>query len=159
MESARFILDVHLGKLAKLLRMMGFDTLYRNDLEDEEIMRIAAEDHRIVLTRDRGILSNKRVERGHFVESIIAREQLKEIIEAFALHEAISFLSRCIRCNGIITEVSKAAVDHELEPRTRRHFTRFFRCNHCGQVYWEGSHYDRMKGLYEEIKNRKPGQA
>ncbi|MFO7978678.1 MAG: Mut7-C RNAse domain-containing protein [Bacteroidales bacterium] len=156
MESARFILDVHLGKLAKLLRMMGFDTLYRNNLEDDEIIRIADQENRIVLTRDRGILNNKRVERGHFVESIFAREQITEVIDAFALKDSLSFLSRCMVCNGLIMEVSKEEVDHELKPRTRRYFNRFFRCRHCGKVYWEGSHYDRMKSFYEEIKNRKP---
>ncbi len=158
MESVCFILDVHLGKLAKLLRMMGFDTLYRNDLEDEEIIRIADQENRVVLTRDRGILNNKRVKRGHFVESIFARQQLTEVIDAFALKDSLSFLSRCLICNGLISEVSKEEVDHALEPRTRRIFTRFFRCLHCGKVYWEGSHFERMKSFYEEIKNRKPDQ-
>lgn len=153
MNPARFILDVHLGKLAKLLRMMGFDTLYRNDLEDAEIIRIAQQENRIVLTRDRGILQNKKVKRGHFVDSTFPKQQLAEILETFSLHDDIHFLSRCILCNGIITPVGKEEVGHALQPRTRQHFSRFFKCSHCGKIYWEGSHFDRMKDFYKTIQN------
>ncbi len=153
MTSARFILDVHLGKLARLLRMTGFDTLYRNDLDDPEIIQIAEEENRIVLTRDRGILRNKRVKNGHFVESRYAKEQLREIFEAFNLKDSIQFLSRCIACNGTIAEVSKEAIEQELLPGTMQYFHEFFKCLDCGKIYWEGSHFDRMMSFYEEIKN------
>lgn len=151
MDSARFILDVHLGKLARLLRMAGFDSLYRNNLDDPEIIRIAEEEDRIVLTRDRGILKNKRVKRGHFVRNRFPRQQLTEIIESFGLKESINFLSRCMACNGLIEEISKEEVDQELKPGTRRYFNKFFRCRGCGKVYWEGSHYERMLRFYEQM--------
>jgi len=152
MNLARFILDVHLGKLARLLRMAGFDTIYRNDLDDPEIIQIAEDEDRIVLTRDRGILKNKRVKHGHFVESRYAREQLREIIDVFELKESIRFLSRCIACNGTIAEVSKEEIEEELKPGTNQYFNDFFRCRDCGKVYWEGSHFDRMMNFYEEMK-------
>ncbi len=152
MDSARFILDVHLGKLARLLRMTGFDTLYRNDLDDPEIIRIAEDEDRIILTRDRGILKNKRVKHGHFVESTNPKEQLREVIDAFALKNNIHFLSRCIACNGTIEEVSKEEVQEELKPGTNQYFNEFFRCRDCGKIYWEGSHFDRMMHFYEEMK-------
>jgi uncharacterized protein len=152
MDSARFILDVHLGKLARLLRMTGFDTLYRNDLDDPEIIQIAEDENRIVLTRDRGILKNKRVKRGHFVEARYAKEQLREIIDVFGLKNQISFLSRCIACNGTIEEVSKEEIEKDLKPGTNQYFNEFFRCRNCGKVYWEGSHFDRMMSFYEEMK-------
>lgn len=153
MDSARFVLDVHLGKLARLLRMTGFDTLYRNDLDDPEIIQIAEDENRIVLTRDRGILKNKRVKRGHFVESRYAKEQLREIIVTFKLKDNIRFLSRCIACNGTIEEASKEKIQDKLKPGTNQYFNEFFRCRDCGKVYWEGSHFDRMMNFYEEIKD------
>ena len=131
MKSVRFILDVHLGKLARLLRMSGFDTVYRNDLDDPEIIQIAEDEDRIVLTRDRGILKNKRVKRGHFVESRHAREQLREIIDVFELKNSIRFLTRCIACNGTIEEVSKEEIQDELKPGTNQYFHEFFRCRDC----------------------------
>lgn len=153
MEPTRFVLDVHLGKLARLLRMAGFDTIYRNDLDDPEIIQIAEDEDRIVLTRDRGILRNKRVKHGHFVESTSAKEQLREIIDAFGLKNNIRFLSRCIACNGTIEEVSKEEIQDELKPGTNQYFNEFFRCRDCGKVYWEGSHFDRMMDFYEEMKD------
>ncbi len=152
MDSARFVLDVHLGKLARLLRMTGFDTIYRNDLDDPEIIQIAEEEKRIVLTRDRGILKNKRVERGHFVESTHAKDQLKEIIDVFGLKNSIRFLTRCIACNGTIEEVNKEEIENELKPGTNQYFNEFFRCCDCEKVYWEGSHFNRMMSFYEEMK-------
>ncbi|MFW5707307.1 MAG: Mut7-C RNAse domain-containing protein [Bacteroidota bacterium] len=151
-QNVRFILDVHLGKLARLLRMTGFDTLYRNDLEDQEIISIAESDNRIVLTRDRGILKNKRVKRGHFVNSPYAKEQLREIISTFQLGDSINFLSRCIACNGTIEKVEKEDILEELKPGTSRYFNEFFRCRDCGKIYWEGSHFERMMDFYEKIK-------
>lgn len=151
-ESARFVLDVHLGKLARLLRMTGFDTIYRNNLDDNEIIGIAMEEERIVLTRDRCILKNKKVKKGYFVQSRFAKEQLHEVIAHFGLQKEIEFLSRCIACNGTIVEATREEVETSLQPCTLKHFTEFFRCRDCGKVYWEGSHYDRMMGFYEEMR-------
>ncbi len=151
-EPVCFVLDVHLGKLARLLRMTGFDTIYRNNLDDNEIIGIALEEERIVLTRDRGILKNRWVKRGYFVQSRFAKEQLHEVITRFGLQKQIKFLSRCIACNGTIVEATMEEVRNSLQPCTLKHFNEFFRCRDCGKVYWEGSHYDRMMGFYKEMR-------
>jgi uncharacterized protein len=148
----RFILDVHLGKLARMLRMTGFDSLYRNDLEDEEIIREAIRENRVVLTRDRGILRDKRVERGYFVASGSAQDQLREVISHFQLEDSICFLCRCMVCNGTIAQAEKSEVAELVKPDTLRHYDEFFRCRDCGRVYWEGSHYRRMMGFYERLR-------
>ncbi len=148
----KFILDVHLGKLARLLRMTGFDTLYRNDYDDDEIIRIGAKETRIILTRDRGILKNSRVTRGYFIRSQKPREQLKEVINRFQLHNEIRFLCRCIKCNGMIENVEKKRVAHMLEADTATFYSTFYRCSGCGNIYWKGSHFNHMAGYMERLQ-------
>ncbi len=151
LRQTRFILDVHLGKLAKLLRMAGFDTYYRNDLDDREIVERAAEEDRIVLTRDRGILKNKLVKKGYYVRSQNSARQLEEVLDRFQLRQSINFFTRCIVCNGMITRVGKKMIEKHLKPGTRKRFTVFFRCRGCGKIYWRGSHYQRMKSYYGSL--------
>lgn len=144
LRNTKFILDVHLGKLARKLRMIGFDTLYRNDFDDDEIIKIGLEEKRIILTRDVGILKNKSVTHGYFVKSQQPAKQLEEVIGRFDLRSQIRPLSRCIECNGKIIPVGKDEIIHRLQPRTREHFNEFFQCTGCGKIYWEGSHYDKI---------------
>ncbi|MCB2220869.1 MAG: Mut7-C ubiquitin/RNAse domain-containing protein [Bacteroidetes bacterium] len=144
LRDTKFILDVHLGKLARKLRMMGFDTLYRNDFDDDEIIHIACKEKRIILTRDIGILKQKSVTHGYFVRSTQAHQQLTEILDRFDLNNKLQPLSRCINCNGTIIPVSKDKIAHLLLPKTKTYFSEFFQCTGCGKVYWEGSHYERM---------------
>jgi len=153
LRKTSFILDVHLGKLARLLRMTGFDTLYRNDLDDDEIIDTAISENRIILTRDIGILKNSRVKKGYYLRSQKPREQLKEVITRFQLQSSMRFLSRCISCNGTIAGVSRKDVEKELEPGTVSYFNRFFRCADCGKVYWEGSHFERMMDYYRNLES------
>lgn len=150
---SRFILDVHLGKLAKYLRMLGFDTLYRNDYEDNEIIDISARDKRIILTRDLGILKNSRVTHGYWIRSQQPGEQAAEVIRRFDLSKSIKPLNRCIECNGKIREVEKAEIIEQLKPKTIKYFDEFYRCTNCGKVYWEGSHFSKMQGKIEIFKN------
>jgi uncharacterized protein len=152
-RETRFILDVHLGKLAKYLRMAGFDTKYRNNLEDSEIITISLEENRIILTRDRGILKNKMVQKGYYLRSQNPRQQLMEIIQRFQLQGNIRFLSRCIACNGIIFKVPKEEIEQQLMPGTRNNFEKFYRCGDCMKVYWKGSHYERMMNHYRDINS------
>ncbi len=151
-RDSRFILDVHLGKLAKYLRMAGFDTFYRNDLKDDEIIKRSVEENRIILTRDKGILKNSLVQKGYYIRSQNPWEQLKETILRFQLQSSIQFLSRCMECNGIIAEVKKKEIEKFLKPGTSRNFDKFFRCTNCGRIYWEGSHFTRMKQYYKDLK-------
>lgn len=140
-----FVLDVHLGKLTGYLRMLGFDSLYRNNLENDEIIRISSDQQRIILTRDKGILRNKKVTHGYFLRSDNPKEQLKEIIRRFDLKHQIKPFTRCMNCNGLLESVPKEDVKDILKENTRRYYTEFYRCCSCGNIYWKGAHYKKMK--------------
>jgi hypothetical protein len=140
-----FILDVHLGKLARLLRMLGFDTLYRNDYEDPEIIEIALRDHRIILTRDLGILKQRAVTHGYYIRSKRPLEQAREVIHRFDLADQVTPFARCMACNGPLVEVAKECVRARIPAKTARYYDRFYTCPTCDKVYWRGSHYERMK--------------
>jgi hypothetical protein len=141
----RFILDNHLGRLAAALRMLGFDCLYRNDYEDAEMAGLLADDVRILLTRDRRLLMRKAVLYGYCPRSLEPNEQLQEVVRRFTLAPLARPFSRCLRCNGILEPVEKAAVLDRLEPRTRLYYNVFSRCPACDQIYWKGSHWERMQ--------------
>lgn len=145
LRNSAFIADVNLGKLAKLLRLLGFDTMFGNAYTDSEIANLAAEQKRIVLTRDRRLLFAKRITHGYWVRSVEPRPQLAEVVERFDLADAIKPFYRCTLCNGIIEAVDKQQVLPLLEPKTKKYFENFYRCRNCGQVYWEGSHIDKIR--------------
>jgi uncharacterized protein with PIN domain len=151
LREMRFILDVHLGKLAKYLRMLGFDTLYRNDYEDREIIRISFDEHRVILTRDLGLLKVKIVTHGYFVRSQHPKVQVAEVLKHFDLFSAVKPFRRCIKCNEELGMVLKDKIIHQLEPLTRQYFTDFFKCTGCGTIYWKGSHFERMKQFVGSI--------
>lgn len=147
----RFVLDGHLGQLARHLRMLGLDTRYRNDADDPELARVAETDDRILLTRDLGLLKRSRVTYGAFVRATDPERQLREVLQRFELGEHIDPLTRCLRCNGTIEPVAKDEVIDELPPQTRQHFDTFYRCARCEQVYWKGSHYERMQQFIADL--------
>ena len=151
LREPRFIIDANLGRLARYLRLLGFDTLYRNNYHDQEIAHIAQRDRRIVLTRDRALLQHKLITHGYFVRSDKPREQVKEILARLDLYDQARPFTRCMRCNGEMEDVEKHAVDHQLQPRTRQYYDRFRRCTACGQAYWKGSHFEKMERLCEEF--------
>jgi len=148
-----FILDVHLGKLAKYLRMLGFDALYRNDNDDPEIIRISLSEHRIILTRDIGLLKVKTVTHAYFVRSQHPKGQLAEVMKYFDLYQAIDPFNRCIKCNGQLEPVEKGKIIHRLEPLTIKYFKEFYRCTDCQSIFWEGSHYEHMQRFIQAIKD------
>jgi len=148
----RFVLDCHLGRLASDLRMLGLDSLYRNDFDDRELVRITVEEGRILLTRDRRLLMHKNITRGHLVYSLEPEEQFEEVIRLYGLKRWIRPFQRCIRCNHPLEAVSKEDVLERLQPLTRMYFDEFRICPGCRQVYWKGSHYDRMQKLIEGIR-------
>ncbi len=149
LRHTRFVLDVHLGALARLLRFLGFDTRYRNDYDDPDIVEIAAEEGRIILTRDRGLLMRRRVTHGYWLRSQDPVTQAAEVLRRFDLTDSITPFSRCPRCNGELEAVSKDAVRDRLPPRTERYYDEFFQCRYCEQLYWRGSHYD---GILAKIR-------
>jgi len=147
LREPRFVLDGHLGRLAAYLRMLGFDTLYRNDFEDENLAEISAQESRILLTRDRGLLKRKMVTHGFCLRTKDPRQQLLEVIKRFDLQGCFAPFTRCIACNGTLRRVEKADILDQLEPGTRKYFDDFSRCESCGKIYWKGSHHDRMLNL------------
>ncbi len=140
----KFILDAHLGKLTKFLRLCGFDSFYDSDFDDTEIISLALSANRIILTRDKELLKNKRVKQGYRVLSQHPEEQLKEVFEKFELKNMIKPFTRCLECNGLLKDVPKEEVLADLLPGTRENFHNFKKCTACSRVYWEGSHYERM---------------
>lgn len=146
----RFICDVHLGKLARRLRLLGFDTIYRNDLEDDEIVRTAQADQRIILTRDGEILAHRGVESYRPV-SIFSDEQVREVLTRLNLRERIRPFSRCIRCNGDLIPVEKESVISLVPPRSGRYMERFWQCRGCKKVYWQGSHYEKLARWIRDV--------
>ncbi|MBD3223543.1 MAG: twitching motility protein PilT [Caldithrix sp.] len=140
----RFILDVNLGKLARKLRLCGFDCLYGNDYRDKQIIRMAARDKRIILTRDTGLLKNKQVTRGYWVRSTNPWDQMEQVLNKFSLHDRIKPFNRCMDCNGMIVSVAKDEIEDQLLAQTRKHFNAFYCCTSCHKIFWRGSHYQRM---------------
>ncbi len=145
LRNPAFILDVHLGKLARLMRMAGFDTLYQNDFEDPEIIDISVKEHRIILTRDIGILKHNLVTHGYWIHNTNPEKQFVEVIRRFDLKREVKTFTRCLKCNGLLREVSKEEVIDQLPECVKKNFNEFWQCSSCKNVYWKGSHYDRMK--------------
>jgi uncharacterized protein with PIN domain len=149
-----FVVDVNLGKLARLLRLLGFDTLFANSFDDKDIAAISAEQKRIVLTRDRRLLYAKAITHGYWVRSVVPERQLAEVIERFDLSAQLRPFQRCTRCNGLIEAIEKKQVLTLLEPKTQKYYERFYRCRDCGKVYWEGSHVDNIRMRLGRYLNR-----
>ena len=144
LRETRFVLDGHLGQLATYLRLLGFDSLYRNDYEDRELAQISARERRALLTKDRGLLKRKMVSHGYLVREIDPELQMLEVVRRFDLRDRLRPFRRCLRCNGLTDEVPKSAVIDRLPANTRRYYDEFRMCRDCQQVYWKGSHYKRM---------------
>lgn len=148
-----FILDNHLGQLAIYLRMLGFDCLYRNDYQDEELSQVASQQGRILLTRDRRLLMRKVIVYGCCIRNHDPRQQVLEVMRRFKLFDKIAPFQRCLRCNHPLQPVSKESVLDRLEPLTKQYYEEFHLCPACNQVYWKGSHFERMQSLIESVSN------
>jgi uncharacterized protein with PIN domain len=144
----RFIIDANLGKLAKFMRLLGFDSLYRNDYRDAEVVAIAVNEQRIVLTRDRRLLYIKHISHGYWVRAVDVESQIDEVLRRFDLFRSIQPFARCLVCNGIMAPVTKADILDRLEPKTRLYYEVFQRCTDCRRIYWEGSHMEDMRQRY-----------
>jgi uncharacterized protein len=141
----RFIADAHLGQLARQLRMLGFDVLYRNDYSDAELARIAATEGRIVLTRDRDLLIRKEIVHGCYLHTVAGEGQVAEVIHRYRLSQSAHAFTRCLTCNGELHVIDKEQVVNRVPPHSHQHYERFYECADCAQVYWEGSHVARMR--------------
>jgi hypothetical protein len=144
LRNPRFILDVNLGKLAKRMRLLGFDSLYRNDYRDADIVKSAVSERRIVLTRDRRLLYIKQIDQGYWVRAVDVEVQVDEVLRRFDLYGSIHPFARCLICNGVLTPVAKADIWDRLEPKTRLYYEDFYQCVDCQRLYWQGSHIKNM---------------
>jgi uncharacterized protein with PIN domain/sulfur carrier protein ThiS len=145
----RFAVDVNVGRLARLLRMAGFDTAYDRSLTDGDLAAISQCENRILLTRDADLLKRKQVVFGHLVREISPHRQLAEVIRLFGLEGRLEPFTRCMPCNGLLASVPKEEIEGRLEPLTRRYYDSFHRCTGCGRIYWPGSHKERMLTLLQ----------
>jgi uncharacterized protein with PIN domain len=148
----RFVLDVHLGRLAQGLRLLGFDAYFGPEFDDPDLARISIEQDRILLTRDRGLLKRGGVVHGYHPRSSDPQEQLIEVLHRFDLFDTVAPFSRCLRCNSEVDRVSKDAVLPHLEARTAELFDEFYRCRGCERIFWKGSHYDAMLQAIERVR-------
>jgi uncharacterized protein len=156
-EPFRFILDVHLGSLARLLRLSGFDTHYETEADDADIAKIAAKENRIVLTRDIGLLKHKIIDWGYWIRSQHKEEQFREVACRFNLWSLFSPFTYCLACNGKIAPVSKESVLDRLPSNAALYFQSFYQCQNCKKIYWKGSHYDHMLQTLERLHTQSPG--
>lgn len=164
LRDLRFVADVHLGTLARMLRMFGFDTLFAKDRGDEDIARLSREQSRIVLTRDRSLLKRRIVTHGCLVRSLAPREQLAEVFARFdlagpalrATEGCAGTFRRCMSCNEPLVRVEKSTVLPLLPPQVAEAYEEFSRCPGCGRLYWRGTHWEGMRRLAEEVLGASP---
>jgi uncharacterized protein len=152
LRETSFVVDVNLGKLAQKLRLIGFDSLFRNDFTDNEIIELSLREKRIILTRDKGILKNNAVTHGYWIRNDNPKCQLQEVVNRLQLENNFKPFSRCSKCNALLHPVDKSLLYERLPKDTLQSFDAFMECNDCRQVYWQGSHYKHICKLIEELK-------
>ena len=145
----RFVADAHLGGLARLLRMAGFDTIYANTIHDDEIEERAMEEGRVVLTRDRELLKRRGIDYGGYVRALHAQEQLEDVFRRYGLAERARPFTLCLHCNAPLRRVAKAEVLERLPPAVRASQADFTTCDGCGRVFWKGTHWQRMAAMLD----------
>jgi uncharacterized protein with PIN domain len=151
LREPRFMLDVHLGRLAAYLRLLGFDCRYRNDYRDEELLEISRAEHRIVLTRDTGLLKRAALSHGGFLHETDPRRQLREVLDRFDLEARIAPFTRCTRCNGAIASISREQARGRVPASVLQQHDAFSQCADCGQLYWPGGHLARLRRRLAEV--------
>lgn len=151
LREPRFVVDVNLGRLARLLRLLGLDVRFDPVLDDDALARVSATEHRILLTRDRGLLKRRKVTHGLFVREDRPFDQVVAVVRRLDLAARLTPFTRCLRCGGVLTAVDKDDVLDRLQPLTREHYDEFRRCASCGHLYWRGSHHARLAGVVDEV--------
>ena len=147
LQQAVFMVDINVGKLARLLRMAGMDTWYVPGLTDTDLAEQAAMNKRILLSRNRELLQRKIITWGHLVRAEQPEKQLAEVISLYDLAKKVIPFSRCLECNTLLEPVEKQAIRHRLEPLTIKYYQTFHLCPDCDRIYWRGSHHGRMEQL------------
>ena len=153
LRNPRFLIDANLGRLVRLLRLLGFDSRYDQRMEDDEIAAVAAREGLTILTRDRRLLMRRIVSRGYFVRSQIPREQAAEVMRRFDLRTQVTTFTRCVDCNGVIKPVPKAGIVDRLPVNTRRFYDDFYQCSTCSKLFWRGAHWKNLLALITDIRS------
>ena len=151
LREPRFVLDVHLAKLARYLRLLGLDAVCNERAADADIVACSAAEERIILTRDRGLLKRSDVTHGYWVRNVDPRRQLLEVVTALDLGESLAPFTRCMVCNGLLETVDEERVRTTLPPALRGRFETISRCRQCDRLYWPGSHHARLVKLVDEV--------
>ena len=151
-DTWRFVLDSHLGKLARFLRLLGIDTWHQCEVDDDRLIEVMLEEGRILVTRDRQLLMRRSVSDGYYPLSDHPEEQLHEMVERFYILDTIHSFTRCLKCNGELKKVDKSDIVERLEPLTKIYYERFTQCERCHAVYWEGSHFAKLQNVIERIR-------
>ncbi len=149
--NGRFLLDVHLGTLARRMRLLGLDTAYQNDADDPELVEQAVAENRTLLTQDRGLLRRRALLAGAYVRGSDPDDQLLDVLDRF--DPPMQPWTRCLACNGVLERVDKAEVADQLEPGTRRSYDWFYQCQSCGRTYWRGAHASRLDAIIARAAN------
>ncbi|WP_406400365.1 Mut7-C ubiquitin/RNAse domain-containing protein [Streptomyces sp. NBC_00879] len=145
----RFLLDVHLGTLARRLRLLGLDAAYENeDIGDPALAALSAKEQRVLLSRDRGLLRRREIWAGAYIYSDRPDDQLRDVLERFA--PRLAPWTRCTACNGRLTDADKDSVQDQLQQGTQRTYDVFAQCTACERVYWRGAHHARLEEIVEE---------
>ena len=152
----KFIADVNVGKLAQKLRLLGFDTLFRKDFTDQEIVERSLHEKRIILTRDKGMLKCSAVTHGYWIRNDDPYEQVKEVVHRFQLENNFRLFTRCSVCNGLLHSVDKSLLHDRLPNRILQFYNVFMECKGCKKIYWQGSHYDHIREWINDLL--KPGE-
>ncbi len=151
-----FVLDVHLKKLASRMRLLGLDSEYSDRMSDGEIAFISSSENRMVLTRDRQLLMRREVIRGMYVMSRGTENQIREVLERLDLWDCCRPFTRCTRCNGELGAIEDISlIRKNVPPGVRRWCSKYHICSSCGNIYWEGSHYERLKKVVGEIMDHR----
>lgn len=151
LRDPKYVLDVHLGKLARYLRMLGIDSVYENSFSKDEIINISLRQKRTILTRDRNLLKKNEITHGYWIRSEDPIEQTKEVIFRFHLESEIKEFSLCLECNYPLQPISKAEIINSLPPKVFNYHNEYYVCKSCGRNYWRGTHYEKMKKLLSRI--------
>lgn len=147
----RFVLDGHLGRLAAYLRALGVDTAHDRDADDASIARVAANEGRVVLTRDIGLLKRSAVRHGWWVRSDDPPVQFRDVVARFGLAARAAPFTRCLRCNVPLTAAPHEALAEAVPPGVRARFDAFARCPACGRTFWRGSHHAHLEQLLAHV--------
>jgi uncharacterized protein with PIN domain len=147
----RFAADVMLGRTARWLRMLGFDTFYDNKAADADLKERCLSESRILLTKDIALHQSMPAGSSRLVEAVYPRQQLEELASSYRLDRFV-LKPRCSLCNGELISIEKETVKDTVPPFVFRTQTRFQRCQNCRKVYWQGTHIGKISRFIETIR-------